>query len=168
MKLIKIYESLLTEVKQDELVKDYFKKRIPFLKNNWHELDYDRGVQIFADQGNHSDAKTVDGDGNIITYKQFKTGVSFEYTRGKVSGNDNVSHNFKLKPFIMAEPNTNDELLNTVLKRAMLMQLENIGVHESIELPIGVEIPDVDLDRIVNEMNKTFFVFEEYLHNFGI
>lgn len=158
----------INEIEQTQLTVDYFKKRIPFLKNPWHEVDYDRGIQIFTDQINHPEAKTLDSDKNIITFKKFTVGVNFEYSRGKVSGNDNVLHTFTLNPIVRFEMNSDDMLVKTVFQRVMLMQLDKIGVKENIELPKGVEIPDTELDIIVNEMNKTFFVFEEFLANYGI
>ena len=158
----------INEIQQTQLTVDYFKKRIPFLKNPWHEVDYDRGIQIFTDQINHPEAKTLDSDKNIITFKKFTVGVNFEYTRGKVSGNDNVLHNFKMTPVVQVQLNSDDELFKSIFQRVMMMQLDKIGVNDSIELPKGADIPDAELDRIVNEMNKTFFVFEEFLANYGI
>lgn len=163
-----LLREIINEVEQNKLTIQYFKKRIPFLRNTWHEVEYDNGIQIFTDQINHPEAKTLDSDKNIITFKKFTVGVNFEYTRGRVSGDDNVLHNFKMTPLVQAELNSDDELFKTIFRRVMLTQLDKIGVNKSIVLPKGVEIPDVELDRIINEMNKTFFIFEEFLANYGI
>ena len=112
MNIKRIIREVINEIEQQKLTVDYFKQRIPFLRRNWHEIGYDKGIQIFTDQVNHPDAKIIHPDKGITHFKYFKTGVNFEYTRGKVSGNDNVAHNFKMTPITMFELYGDDKLFN--------------------------------------------------------
>lgn len=167
-----IRENLLREnlegISQQVLTPEYFKKRIPFLQKVQHEVEYENGVQIFTHQTSHSKVQIAHENLGIIKFKEFITGVNFEYTRSKVSGSNNVEHIFKLKPTLRMDIDSQDKTFKLVNNHAIRRQMEEIGVYETVELPKGADIPKDKLDSIINEMNKTFFVFEEFLEGFGV
>ena len=161
-------EGLLNEINQNNLTIDYFKKRLPFLRNTRHEVQHSRGVQIHSKAQHHPDAKMVLKDG-ITTFEYFVTGIIFEYTIGKVSGSDDVLHHFKLTPQVQFEMNDAGDVTKTVALYMFDAQLKGIGVNDSFQVPKGTEeLPDEELDRIVNNMNKTLFDFEDFLSKFGV
>lgn len=161
----------LNEIEQSRLTVNYFKERVPFLRDSYQGVETDKVIQIHTTRKDHSDAMihAPNADQEFIKFKYFKTGVNFEYRKGLVSGNPNdIIHVFELIPMVIMEPISDNKVFVSVFQRVMDEQMRKLGTEETIQLPKGKDIPDEEMDKVVNNMNKTFFEFEEFLKNYGI
>jgi len=163
-------ESLLKEVNKTELTDDYFIRRVPFLRDNKHKVTTNNEVgaivQIITTSKEYTDIDVADSDNNIRKINKFSFNLTFEYSISLVSGSpDSRLHIFTLKPNIHVELDDSD-VANHIFHVMMQQQMKTMETDVSFKLPKGENVSDSDIDKVINELNGTFFKLEEYLTKF--
>lgn len=145
----------LSEIIFDE---NYFKKRIPFLKEFKF---YDRRNRIEAQRiSYHENVRKMYGD-EIFVFPQFNASSEFVYYKQNI--NDVTIHNFIIKNSVHPmQPNNMSDLHYKIFIMALKQLEEKNSYSHEIILNKNEEINNVELDEVFNNINKRLFKFEEF------
>ena len=139
-----------------EFSEEYFKKRIPFLK------DY----KFFDEKGKITAQRIVYHENvnkllhkEIIKFPQFNAFSEFYYYPHKI--NENTFHYFGIKnEFVISKPENVDDLTFKVYQMAIKQVNERFSFSDEIMVKEGEEINKEELDKIINKINEMLFKFE--------
>jgi hypothetical protein len=146
------------------LTPEYLKERIPFLKSfndfsnenriNMQKIVYNQNVNMKL------------GD-NILEFEQFNTSLEFYYSIYEMNP-ERYRISFTLKNrFWAMPPNDNrqeDQLQHIVLLMA-LEQMEKKLSYTYDEIKPNPTLSPEELNQVINNLNKCFFEFEDYVMN---
>jgi len=165
---MKIREQIKNELRKylveqqiyDERIKDILVRRIPFIKeyNIVSEVD-DTALKaqrvIF-----NSNVKVIMGD-EILVFPQYNVSSDIYYYDHKV--NDNVFHNFIVKNnFHVGKPNGMDDLTFRVFILAIQKLEAKLSYRNEIMIKENTQLSKIQLDQVINDMNKILFQIEEF------
>ena len=137
---------------------NYFKRRIPFLKEfNF----YDRRNRIEAQRiSYHENVRKMYGD-EFFVFPQFNASSEFVYYKQNI--NDVTIHNFIIKNSVHPmQPNNMSDLHYKIFIMALKQLEEKNSYSHEIILNKNEEINNVELDEVFNNINKRLFKFEEF------
>lgn len=164
----------VNEINPEEFTVDYFKKRIPFLKDyeiiaspdiNPHPRFKD-AIKMRKESFN-TNVKSKIGD-NIYIFPHFNVSSDFNYSSYIIR--NNIFYNFNIdNRFYISEPKDMDKLLYQVFLSTIKLKEEKglSGFYELI-IPIGELIPKLKLDEIINDINRILFKIEEFTDKVGL
>ena len=164
----------LNNIVPKEFTVDYFKKRIPFLKNydvitdpevNPHPR-YKDAIKLIK-QSFNSNFQSKIGD-EIYTFPHFNIVSEFRYSSNIIR--NNVFYNFSIENHTyITQPEEMDELLyRTFLTAGNLKEKQDFSKNYEIFFPIGEQIPKSKLDEIINDINRRLFNIEEFTDSIGL
>lgn len=164
----------VNEINPEEFTVDYFKERIPFLKDydiitspyiNPHPRFKD-AIKMRKESFN-KDFKSKIGD-DIYIFPFFNIVSEFNYSSSVI--HNNVFYTFRIdNPFYMAQPKDMDELLYRVfLSAGKLKGEKDLSKTYELIIPIGEQIPKLKLDEIINDINHKLFKIEEFTDKLGV
>jgi len=141
-----------------DLSAEYLIKRIPFLKSmNNNSTDKATGFQKII---YNSNVEIMMGD-EIYTFPNFNTVIEFTYSKYQI--HDKFEYNFSLSfELIMTKPEGMDSFVYTALNIANNMQMKKLSYYNSFVIR-DEHIPENNLNQIINDINKHFFEFEEFI-----
>lgn len=144
-----IRENLNTDIFTEE----YFKQRIPFLKE-YKFFNRKNGIEaqrvIF-----HENVKKMFGN-EILLFPQFNVSSEFIYYKHQI--NELVFHNFILKnKFHFIQPDNMDDLEYRVFNLAMNQVNEKLSYSYETD-----SLDENELNKIINDLNETFFKIEKF------
>ena len=141
-----------------DLSAEYLIKRIPFLKSmNNNSTDKATGFQKII---YNSNVEIMMGD-EIYTFPNFNTVIEFTYSKYQI--HDKFEYNFNLSfELIMTKPEGMDSFVYTALNIANNMQMKKLSYYKSFVIP-DEHTPENTLNQIINDINKHFFEFEEFI-----
>ncbi len=164
----------INDINPEILTVDYFKERIPFLKDydiitspdiNPHPRFKD-AIKLRKESFN-TNFKSKIGD-EIYIFPHFNIVSEFNYSSSIIR--NNVFYTFRIdNPFYMAQPKDMDQLLYRVfLSAGKLKEEKDLSKTYEIFFPIGEKIPKLKLDEIINDINHILFKIEEFTDKLGI
>jgi len=154
----------LKEEKEPTITPDYIISRIPPLK---YFNNFSKENDIFFQKVDYNkDAKLIMSD-KIITLPQANTSMEFSYLMSH-PGTDRYRHSFSVKNTLHImwpkESDREEELTFHVLSRILNQMVDKLNYHEDIFTDTP-EIPKDKLDNVINNVNKAYFDFEEFIEN---
>ena len=158
----KLIKKLLREnLESNNNIKDILIKRIPFLKEYnifKHPRDEKR---LEAQRVVYNENVTMMMGDEIIKFPQLNISSEIIYYPHKI--NDNTFHKFIIKnQFHTMQPKEMDDLTFRVFIIAMKGLNETLSYNKEIMVKNNEEIPKNELDRIINDINRTLFKIEEF------
>lgn len=164
----KLIKKLLREnLESNNNIKDILIKRIPFLKEYnifKHPRDEKR---LEAQRVVYNENVTMMMGDEIIKFPQLNISSEIIYYPHKI--NDNTFHKFIIKnQFHTMQPKEMDDLTFRVFIIAMKGLNETLSYNKEIMVKNNEEIPKNELDRIINDMNRTLFKIEEFTQKYYI
>ena len=154
-----LIKRLLREGLESSFTEEYFKKRIPFLKdfNFFKHHRYKSRVEAQRFSFHENVKKVFKGD--IYTFPQFNVSSEFIFDKQKID--DNIFYNFSLKnDFHMMQPKNVDDLTFKILLMATKQISKQLSYQKEIMVKEGQEINPAELDKIINDLNGKLFEFE--------
>ncbi|MFA5075781.1 MAG: hypothetical protein WC436_06815 [Candidatus Babeliales bacterium] len=174
MELRKFISTIICEYLNDRLdlggnIKDVLIKRIPFLKEytifkNTRDEDRLSAQRVVYNK----DVKVVMAD-KILEFPQYNISSEIVYYPHKI--NENTFHNFIIKnEFHMTQPKDMDDLTFRVFLMAKKQLEEKLSYRKDVMVKSNEDIPENELDKIINEMNRVLFKIEEFSkkHHFNL
>ncbi len=158
MKYIKLYEDYLNT----DLNVEYLLKRIPFLKV-FKNLSTDKGIK-FMKMVTNPGIKVPVGE-NILNFHNITTVSEFFYNREQI-GSDRYIFLFNLrnKYHFSTPPNTYNDINYVIFIKAMDQMEKKLSY--TFEKVLKTDTLPIDMiNEAINEINRTFFEFEEYTEN---
>lgn len=161
---VNVSREYLKENKEPDITPDYFVSRIPFLKsfndfskeNNifFQKVDYNQDVELYAND-------------QTFVLPQANTSMEFSYLISN-PGKDRYRHSFNVKNALNImwpkEKNDEENLMFRVLSMALNQIVNKLNYHKDIFTDTP-EIPKDELDKVINDINKAYFDFEEFIEN---
>ena len=164
----------INNINPEEFTVDYFKKRIPFLKDydiitspdiNPHPR-YKDAIKMRKESFN-TNFKSKIGD-EIYIFPHFNIISEFTYSSNIIR--NNVFYTFRIdNPFYITQPKDMDELLyRTFLIAGKLKEEKDLSKTYELIIPTGEQIPKLKLDEIINDINHKLFKIEEFTDKLGV
>lgn len=145
----------------NEDVKNILIKRIPFLKE-YNIFDHPRDKKRLESQRVifNENVKVKMGN-DILTFPQYNVSSEVIYYPHRID--DYTFHNFIIKnQFHTMQPKEMDDITFRVFLYAKKQLEEMLSYNKEIMVKNGEEIPNNELDEIINEMNGNLFKIEEF------
>lgn len=155
---------LLREGLEQMFDENYFKTRVPFLKDfKFFKHDRDPSRVEAQKVSYHENVKKMFND-EIIVFPQFNVSSEFIFYKQKIG--DNVFYNFILKnDFHIMQPKNIDDLTFKVLVMATKQITKKLSYQKEIMVKEGEQLKQSDLNEIINQLNKKMFEVEEITSN---
>lgn len=162
------------DVNPKDLTIDYFKRRIPFLKDyeiitspdiNPHPR-FEDAIKMRKESYN-TNVKSKIGD-DIYMFPHFNIVSEFNYSSNRIR--NNIFYTFRIEnKFYMTQPENMDELLyrTFIIAGKMKEEKELSKTHELI-VPVGEKISKLKLNETINDINGRLFKIEEFTDKMGI
>ena len=143
---------------ESQFDENYFKKRIPFLKEYKF---YDRKNRIEAQRiSYHENVSKMYGD-EIFVFPQFNVSSEFVYYKHII--NDTTIHNFIIKNSVHPmQPNNMSDLHYKIFIMALKQLEEKNSYSHEIILDKNEKINNVELDEVINNINERLFKMEKF------
>lgn len=142
-------------------VREQLLRRIPFLKAFEIYRDQRDATRLEAQRIAYNQDVTFELGDDIHVFPQFNVVSKLTYYQHVI--NDNTFHYFTVKnEFAVMQPDNMDDLTFRVYRHALNALQDKLSYSEELMLNTGDLIPAQDMDRIINQLNKTFFEIEEY------
>jgi hypothetical protein len=156
----KVIKKLLRENLEQPFTAEYFKTRIPFLKDyNFFEDLYNKGTVKAQRIVFHKNVQKVYDD-SVVTFPQFNPSSDFTYRVEK--NNVRTIHYFSLKnSFAIVQPKNMPDLDFKIFLIMTNQAEKKLSFSDEIRLEGDDKIKTEDVDRIINSMNEKMFKFEE-------
>lgn len=142
-------------------IKDILIKRIPFLKE-YNIFKHPRDEKRLEAQRVifNENVKVMMGN-EIINFPQYNVSSEIIYYPHRI--NDDTFHHFIIKnQFPTMQPKEMDDLTFRVYIMAKKRLEEKLSYSKEIMLKNNEEIPQIELDKIINDMNGVLFKIEEF------
>jgi hypothetical protein len=175
MKDLKLRKFIATTIREylneqqmlDDDIKNILIKRIPFLKE-YNIFKHPRDEKRLESQRviYNENVKVMMGD-EILNFPQYNVSSEVIYYPHKID--DNTFHNFIIKnQFHTMQPKEMDDLTFRVYIAAKKQLEEKLSYSKEIMIKNNEEIPQIELDKIINDMNGVLFKIEEFTEKHSI
>lgn len=163
----KLIKNILRENLEQPFTVEYFRTRIPFLKDYKFFNDLNNRGDIEAQRiVFHENIQRI-YDQSVVTFPQFNPSSYFIYRVSK--NNVRTVHYFSLKnSFSVSQPKNMDDLDFKIFLLMLKKVEENISFSDEIRLEDNEQLKTVDINRIINSMNEKMFKFEEFSANLNV
>lgn len=155
-----LIKRLLRENIERPFTEEYFKTRIPFLKDYNFFSDMRKQGTVTAQRiVFHKNVEKV-YDNSVVVFPQFNPVSNFTYHTD--NNGDRTSHRFSLKnSFAIMQPSNMDDLDFRVYLMAMKQMDDKLSFYDEIILRNGEQLSQTVIDKIINGLNEKMFKFEE-------
>jgi hypothetical protein len=161
-----IREYLNEQISFDD-IKNILIKRIPFLKE-YNIFKHPRDEKRLEAQRVifNENVKVMMGN-EIINFPQYNVSSEIIYYPYRID--DNTFHNFIIEnKFPTMQPKEMDDLTYRVYIVAKKQLEEKLSYSKEIMIKNNEEIPQIELDKIINDMNGVLFKIEEFTEKHSI
>jgi hypothetical protein len=144
-----------------ETVRETLLRRVPFLKSFQVTADPRDALRLSAQRIAYNRDVTFKLGDDLHVFPQFNVVSNVTYYPHVIDSN--TFHYFTVKnEFAVMQPDNMDDLNFRVFRYAINSLQDKLSYSEELMIDTADSIPTQDMDRIINQMNKTFFAIEEY------
>lgn len=151
----------LTEQKSNDSIKNTIITRVPFLKDYKIFKNHKDENRLETQKIVYNENVKVMMNNEILLFPQYN--ISSEVIYYPHTINDITFHNFIVKnEFHTSQPKDMDDLTFKVFLIAKNLLEKNLSYSKELRLKSNEQIPVVELNQIINDVNGTLFKLEEY------
>jgi hypothetical protein len=143
------------------LPSDYFLKRIPFLKSF---DDFSDQKHIFFTKKSYNKNVSVMNGSNLFKFKMLNISIEFYYYTYRPNKNNQLFNIILSTKFYPTFDRDTDDITKNVLIQTFRLIEQKLSYSQEL-ISKTDSLPDNEMDRIINEVNKKFFELEEYVND---